>query len=133
MRISAKKYAQTLYELTEGQDKKEIEKVLKEFTDTLVTNRDSKKVEKIIEYFQDIWNSRHGIVEAQAVTSVPANEETLEMIKEHISKTNKAEHVELENRTDKDIWGGVVLRYKDKVIDGSLRTQVKQLKKKLTK
>ena len=36
-------------------------------------------------------------------------------------------------KIDKNILGGVIIRYGDKVVDGSLKTQLEDLKEKLIK
>ena len=133
MKISAKKYAQTLYELTENKDKKEIETVLDNFVKTLVANRDTRKVEEIIEQFREIWNKKNQIVEAQAVTSTSVDEETLKVVKDYIEEATQAKEVMLDHDINENILGGVIMRYKDKVVDASLANQVKQLKNKLVK
>lgn len=133
MKISAKKYAQTLYELTEGKNKKEIELVLENFVKVLVSNRDTGKTDEVIEQFQEIWNRKNQIVEAKAVTSTSADKDTLGVVKDYIKNSTQAEEVILDYDVDENILGGVIMRYKDKVIDASLANQVKQLKKRMIK
>lgn len=119
--------------MTEGKNRKEIERVLENLVQTLVANRDTGKAEEIIEQFQEIWNKKNQIVEAQAVTSTSVDKETLEIIKSYIEEATQAKEIMLDHDIDENILGGVIMRYNDKVIDASLANQVKQLKNKLAK
>jgi F-type H+-transporting ATPase subunit delta len=133
MRISPKKYAQTLYELVEGKNEKEIKETLEKFVNFLIENQDTTKADKIIEQFEQIWNKKNQIVEAKATTSVEVDKQTLEAIEKYIKNLSQAEKVNLKYDINKEILGGVVIRYKDKLIDASLRTQIKQFKSQLIK
>ncbi|MFW5888395.1 MAG: ATP synthase F1 subunit delta [Patescibacteria group bacterium] len=133
MKITPKKYAQVLYELTEGKNKKEIKDILENFAGFLVDNRDISKADKIIDQFGKIWNKKNRTVEAKAVTSTETDEQTLAVIENYIKNISNARKVELKHEIDKRILGGVVIRYEDKLIDAGLKTQVKNLKSFLVK
>ena len=68
MRTTAKQYAQTLIELTDGKSQPEIEKVVASFADYIYRNRKMKLAEKIIEQFKKLYNQQKGIVEAEVVS-----------------------------------------------------------------
>jgi F-type H+-transporting ATPase subunit delta len=133
MKITPKKYAQALYELTEGKNEKEIKDILENFAGFLVDNRDISKADKVIEQFGKIWNKKNRTVEAKAVTSTETDEQTLAVIENYIKNISNARKVELKHEIDKGILGGVVIRYEDKLIDAGLKTQVKNLKSFLVK
>jgi F-type H+-transporting ATPase subunit delta len=133
MILKPKQYAQALFEALRGKNQEQMEAVIDNFAQLLIRNRDVSKADKIIQIFNDIWNREQGIIEAEIVTSAKTDEDVLESIKEYIAKATRANEVEVRKRVDKNILGGFIVRYEDKVIDASLRTQVRQLKSKLVK
>jgi F-type H+-transporting ATPase subunit delta len=133
MKISPKKYAQALYEAVEGKDKEGVKKTLDNLVNLLIENRDVAKADKVIEHFGQIWNDKNQIVEAKATTSAEIDQPTLDIIRDYIKDLSQAENIELKNDVDKEILGGTVIRYEDKLVDASLRTQIKQLTGQLSK
>lgn len=133
MKTRAKQYAQALYEALEYKDQEQAKAVVDNFMQFLVRNRDLPKADKILKHFDNIWNNNKGITEAKAITSTEMDKETLDLLKEYISQTTQAREVKINNGVDKDILGGFIVRYQGKIIDASLRTQVKRLKKFLVK
>ncbi|MFC1896322.1 ATP synthase F1 subunit delta [Thermodesulfobacteriota bacterium] len=68
-----------------------------------------------------------GVARASLVTAADLSSETVEMIRTALSRlTNK--EVVLEIETDPDLIGGVVTRIGDLVLDGSVRTQLRNMK-----
>lgn len=133
MKISSKKYAQALFESVKGKDREGIERATRGLVKVLISRRDTNKTEKIMEHFRELWNREYGIVEAEAITAEEPRGDTSEIIQNYIFQLTGAEEVKVKNSTDKNILGGVIIRYKDKVIDASLRSRVKQLKNKMIK
>lgn len=133
MKIRSKQYAQALYEALEGKDKDRAKTVIDNFVQLLARNRGISKINKILEHFDNIWNDNQGVTEARVVTSIELSKDTLEFLKEYISQAAQAQEVRINNEVDKDVLGGVVIRYGDKMIDASLRSQVRGLKNKLIK
>ena len=133
MKISSTKYAQTLYELVEGKNKSEIKEILEKFVQVLISNRDTAKAEDIIEEFQKIWSQEKGIVDARLITSTDIDKKTLDIVKQYVMDATQAKQVNVQHGKDENIWGGAIIRYRDKVVDASLKSQVKQLKTKLIK
>ena len=130
-KISPKKYAQALYELVAERKKEEVESAIREFVRLLAANNDLSKADAIIKEFVRIWNQRQGIVASEVVSAEELDSEMLEKIKTVIKEFTDGEQVELNNQVNKDILGGVIIKYRDKRIDGSLKTQIFRLKNKL--
>ena len=61
------------------------------------------------------------------------NKETIKLLKSYVIKLSGAKEVVVDEQVDKNILGGVVIKYGDKVIDGSLKAQLEELKDKLVK
>lgn len=131
MKINPKKYALALYEsvaLEEGA----IENLLKNFVKILAKNNDLSKAKKIEIEFNKIWNKKKGIVDANIISAKKTDKETLEIIENYIKKISGSPNVNMQEEIDKDMIGGIIIKYEDKILDGSLRTSLKTLKEKLS-
>ena len=131
-RISAKKYAGALYEALVGKEsREEIDQVLKNFADLLIRKNDLSKLDLVIQEFFKLWNQRKGVVESEVVSARELDEETLEILKSFIKDLSGKAQVNIDNRLDRNVLGGVVIKYQDKIIDGSLRSRIEELRYKL--
>ena len=71
-----------------------------------------------------------GMEEVEVVTAVPMSDQERERT-ERLLKTLRRKEVLLESRVDPSILGGLVIRVGDKLIDGSTRTRLRSLGKRL--
>jgi F-type H+-transporting ATPase subunit delta len=133
MRVTAKQYAQTLCDLTDGKTKPEIEKSVADFARYIYRNRKLKLVGKIIEQFSKIYNQGNGIVEAEIVTAEKLSVAIEKKAKDYIGEKYSAKKVILKNTVDKNIKGGMIIKVEDGVIDGSIKGKLGELKKILAK
>jgi F-type H+-transporting ATPase subunit delta len=129
MRITTKQYAQTLYEMTDGQSKPEIEKSVADFARYMHKERKLKLAGKVIEQFEKIYNQKNGIVEAEIVTAEKLNESLEKKVKSYIEKKYNANKVVLKNTVDESIKGGMILKIGDEIVDGSVAGKLAELKK----
>ena len=132
MRIKPKQYAISLFESLEGKDEKEAKRVISQFAKVLAANNQVSDLKKIIRYFNQIWNREYKIVEAEIIAAHPISAQVQKELEEYICKKSKAEKVEMTTKEDKNLLGGVIIKYDDKIIDGSIRTRLLKLKDKLT-
>lgn len=77
--------------------------------------------------FRDMYNDRMGILEAVVITAEPLTEKLRNDLIEKLAKTT-GRTVTLTEKTDKSIIGGVIVRYGNTEIDGSVRTRLEKLK-----
>jgi F-type H+-transporting ATPase subunit delta len=132
MKISILQYAKTLLELTDGKSEQEILNVTKRFALQLKKDGQLKNAKQIIEKFSEIYYKKNGIVEAVVVTSRKLESQKVKEVEEFVRLKYKAKEVEIENVIDEKIQGGIVIKVGDEVLDGSVNTQLKKLKKILT-
>ena len=85
---------------------------------------------QILDAFQNSVNERKGIVSATVTASVPLSAEELKRIEERLSKIT-GKHVNVEPKTDEDLLGGIVVQIGSTVFDGSIRTQLNDMKRRL--
>ena len=133
MKVSSKQYAITLYDLVEGKTQKEVSVVLTKFSELLKKNNAMSRLNIILDEFNVIWNRENGVVEATVTSARDLDKTNRESIIEYIKKATEATDVLLEETVDKNILGGVVVKYGDKIVDSSLRGRVESLGRSLEK
>lgn len=129
MRITPKQYAQTLYEITDGKSRSEIEKSIADFARFLHKNRKDKLVNEIIGQFRKIYDQKKKIIEFEVITREKLDKALEEKIRHYLRGKYKAEEVILKNVIDESIKGGVMIKTGDEVIDGSVRRKLEELRK----
>lgn len=84
----------------------------------------------IAEELQNLANEHNGIVKAQVTTAVELDSDGRRSMQQRLEKLT-GKKVEMETRVDESIIGGMIARIGDRVIDGSTRARLVQLKKQL--
>ena len=133
MKITPKQFALSLYEAVEGKPAVQVKAVVKKFVELLAENNMLNKADKISAEFIKIWNEKYGIVEASATSANGLDKASIKLLENYIAELSGAKEVVLNEKIDKNILGGVVIRYGDRVVDGSLRTSLEELKNKMIK
>jgi len=133
MKITPKQYALALYGSIKDEKTEKIKVILNEFVNVLSKNNDILKSEKIILEFEKTWNKKKGIVEAEIISANDLDKPIVKLLNEYIAKLSGADQVISGQAVDKNLLGGVVVKYSDKIIDGSLRTRLNNLKEEMVK
>ncbi|TAK95762.1 ATP synthase F1 subunit delta [Patescibacteria group bacterium] len=133
MKITAKQYARTLTDLTEGKSQSEVDGVVASFVEALFKNGHLKLNPKIIDQFGMMWNTRHGVIEAEVTTKEIMESSIKEEMIKHIMKKYSAKEVVLKNKIDAKVLGGMIIKVGDEVLDGSVAGQLSRLKNSLEK
>ena len=133
MKISLKQYAEGLYQSVQEKNDSEIKEVIKNFVKILQSNNDVSKIDEIILSFKKIWNSENGIIEAKVVSAKELGNEIIELLNSYIAELSGAKKVLVKQKVDKNILGGVVITYEDKVLDGSLRMRLGELRSEMVR
>jgi F-type H+-transporting ATPase subunit delta len=133
MKVTAKQYALTLIDITADKEKKDLEESISKFLFLLKKNNQINQANKILYYFQKLYNQRYNIKEVDISTAQKIDENEIKQIKESLESLSKDETLEFKVNIKKEIIGGIVLKYGDKIIDASLKTRLKQLKNSLLK
>jgi len=128
MKISAQQYARSLYDLVVDHSEKEAKVSLKNFVALLGRNRELNKAPEVIEAFGKIWDEEHGIVAATLASARELGPTARETVIDYLKKKTGAEKIQLTEETDEKLLGGFVLKYNSKVLDGSLKTSLEQLR-----
>jgi len=128
MRISAQQYALSLYEsINDKTDKIELKKVLNNFVALLGRNNNLNKEDEIIEIFESIWNREHGELKAELTSARDLSKESRETVVNYLKEKSGASKIVLDEKVDKKILGGFILKYNNKIINGSLSSSLEEL------
>jgi len=132
MKISAKQYAQCLYELVSTETEAKVKEILPKFVLLLERHRALNLAPAVIFAFTEIWNKEHGEVVAELISARELKTEAKDIVIDYLKVKSGAKEVILEEMVDKNILGGFILKYNNKIIDGSLRSSLAELKNQMT-
>jgi len=127
MKVLPKEYAIGLIESIKGKNDNEIKKITDNFVDLLIKNNDLSKSENISRIFSSLWNKENKIVESEIITAKKIDGDSLASLKNFLTNKTGAKKITINERIDKNIIGGTIIKYNDKVLDKSLKTKIKKL------
>jgi F-type H+-transporting ATPase subunit delta len=133
MKITAKQYAQSLYDSIVGKSEEEASAVLRSFVAVLGRNRVLNREKEIIAAFTEIWNSENGELAASISSAHELVENSRVVITDYLKNRTGAKKVVLAESVDANLLGGFILKYESKVLDGSLKTNLEDLKASMKK
>lgn len=132
MKISPEKYASALFELLRGvNNQKEANTLISNFISLTVKNNDFYQIDKILKEFKRKWGQEFRLIKAEVISVYPISPDVEKVILDYVKKEAKMTQVEIENKIDKEILGGVIVKYDDKIFDASLKTKLNRLKETL--
>ena len=132
MKITTQQYAKTLLEITEKKTEEEISDIALRFVDILKKGKQMKNTFKIIEKFSDLYNAKHGIVEATIITKEKIEDNEIKKVESYIKEKYSAKEIIINNIVDEKIKGGIIIKVGDEIIDASVVNQLKKLEKSLS-
>ena len=104
---------------------------LKNFLKILVEKGRISSLKSIELTFKQLLNEKNNIIEGTVISAIPLTDEKVKELEEKLSKKyNK--NVTLENKVDKTILGGVLVRLGNTQIDGSVKTRLDNIKDQLS-
>ena len=98
------------------------------FIGTLAINGRLNIVNNIIDEFLKKLAHERGELTAEITTAVPISKEINKSIIKEISKLTKIKTIELNEKIDESLIGGLVLRMGSTMIDSSIKTKLSTLK-----
>ena len=131
MKITARQYAQCLYELVSTEENDKVKEILPKFVVLLEKHLALNLAPSIISVFTEIWNKEHGEVVAELTSARELKIEAKETVINYLKNKSGATEVILDEHVDKNILGGFILKYNNKIVDGSLRSSLESLKNSL--
>ncbi|MFA6255176.1 MAG: ATP synthase F1 subunit delta [Patescibacteria group bacterium] len=130
MKISAKKYAISLFEAVQDLDHKQADKVIKKFVLVLAKNQALSLAPKIIEEFENYSRQKQGIQKVEIKTARPLSKSDEKEITSQLKK-RLGKEIQAEKIVDESLIGGMIIKIGDNLIDGSIKMQLINLKNNL--
>jgi len=131
MKHTARQYALALYQTVADQKKSAVPDLVTNFLSLLEKNNDLAKLNEIMSACEDIWQQQSGRLSAQLITAHPVTAEVLKNITTYVKKEAKCEEIDWQQSIDPEILGGWLIKYRDQVIDGTVKNNLLRLKHKL--
>ncbi|MFA6307787.1 MAG: ATP synthase F1 subunit delta [Patescibacteria group bacterium] len=123
--------ASALYEASKDKKGKELDKVIGNFSAYLSQHHLVAMIPAILVELENIHFLKEGIVKAYITSSLELDKTEIKNIVDIVKRKIKQEVV-AKTETDESIIGGAVVKYKDKIIDMSIRHQLNNLAKQLS-
>lgn len=88
-------------------------------------------LDSIIDEFEKLYDQHNQTIVAKVTTVVPLSDKQKEQLEEVFAKKIHAKRVIFQETIDPDIIGGVIIETGDQVYDGSIRSNLENIKKKI--
>lgn len=102
------------------------------FLQVLVRNQRLQDITHVNEALARVLDERRGVVAAEVTTARAMDDQEKQMLADRL-RAATGKHVRLSFRTDPNIIGGIVTRIGSLVYDGSIKTQLAQMRQQLAK
>lgn len=122
----SQQYAKVLFRLMQDAPEKQWELVISTFMAYLKKEQAMKKLPHILKYVEQYAKEADGVHEIEITSARALSKETVHDIEKIIGKK-----VETTVRIDETLVGGVVVRTKNTILDGSVKTQLARLKQNM--
>lgn len=101
------------------------------FFDLITSKNRSSELIQVAKEFNNLFNNHNGIVEVNVETATELSDEKKASLTSSLIKQTGAKSIALNIKTNPDLIGGMVIKYGDRLLDNSISSQIKKLKKEL--
>ncbi len=108
-----------------------LSKEMNNFLKIVIDKRRGHFIDQIKLEYENLLNKHKGIVSAVAITAVPLNDEDKTTLKAKLA-TLTGKEIKLSNDIDESVIGGVLVKIGDKVIDGTIKGRLEEMKESLS-
>lgn len=91
-----------------------------------------RRLPNIIEAFFALAQESREKITAEVITSVPLSEDLVQRLEKELSRASKKQ-VFLKPMVDESILGGVIVKIENKIIDGSVKHRLEEMKQEMVK
>ena len=109
-----------------------IDEEIKNFIKIIVENNRAKYLLQIFDDFNSLVNEYRGVKEGLVYSAMPLSDKEIDHISKSISEVEKMP-IELKNKVDPTLIGGIKVVINDHVYDGSIKHQIEDMKLTLLK
>jgi len=131
MRISAGQYASCLLESLEEKKKEEAKEIIKRFVALLAKRRELGRQSELITALEAAWNERQGELPVILESARKLGAASQTKIGAYLEKKSGAAKVTITEVLNEKLLGGFILRYGYRVLDGSLKNNLDNLRNKI--
>jgi F-type H+-transporting ATPase subunit delta len=133
MKTSARQLAEALYQVIRPKPPAEAKQIINNFARLLSAQGDLNKEQKIIEHLSQIWDRDRGEAAVDIISARALPRESVNALKQYLARLLNRRKINIISALDKSLLGGVVVKYEDQVLDGSLRTRMSRLREGMIK
>lgn len=108
-----------------------VEALVVDFLGLLVDKERSPALEGVIAEFQRLLNESQGRLPALVTTAIALTEEERATLRARLQEWTGAAEIELQEEVDPHILGGAIIRVRGRLIDGSVRSRLAELRERL--
>jgi F-type H+-transporting ATPase subunit delta len=101
------------------------------FLKLLSDNGREEILEEVLLRYEELVKEHLGKIEVEVTTAVELSDEELDRLKERLGRILEGREVILETRVDPDLLGGAVFRFGGRMVDGSVRGQLQNLREEM--
>ena len=101
------------------------------FLKILTDNGREEILEEVLLRYEELVKEHLGKIEVEVTTAVELSDEELDRLKERLGRILEGREVILETRVDPDLLGGAVFRFGGRMVDGSVRGQLQNLREEM--
>lgn len=120
-------YARALYEAAEDQKRSEVKKLVENFLKLLQEKNQLSRITEIISEIETIDDKEHYRLRAEVTSAIRLDESTVKKLEKFLHKRTGAKEIIWEKKIDKQVLGGVILKFQDTVLDLSLAETLEAL------
>ena len=133
MKTKPAQYARALYEAVKDKSKTEAKEAIGNFVSVLASENKLGRSEQIIEEYIKIYNKEEGIVEVELSCASELDKAEEKIVADRVKELTHADKVNITQVVDKDLLGGIIIRFADQILDGCIQSRLKDLKNTLSK
>lgn len=131
MKISAKQYAEVLFDIVKTKKELDLDRSIIKFAEVLTKRNEQFMLEKISLELSILWNKEFSILNAEIESARPIDAKTIKVLTEKIRGLSEVKEIILTEKVDSKLIGGAVIRYGDKILDASLKTRLDKFKESI--
>ncbi|MDD2354149.1 MAG: ATP synthase F1 subunit delta [Patescibacteria group bacterium] len=131
MKISVLQYAQALKDLLADSEPTAAKKIIADFVALVAKNNDGHRFTEIVEQLQADIKKEEGELEVEIISARKLSAESQNIITNFLKKQSQLSKINIKETIDPEILGGFIIRYGDKIIDGSIKQNLINFKRTL--
>ncbi len=133
MATALRAYARALYEAVDGQKKSEVKNLVTNFLQVLKEKNQLSKVNEIISELEKIDDLENHRLPVEVISATKLDEAVMKKLEKVLQKRTGAKEIIWEKKIDKQVLGGVILKFQDTILDLSLAARINALAAEIKK